>query len=382
MVETSFPDTLKAILLEISEEIRTELDPELILMAGSFGKGSWLYSKNMDLLSDIEIVFLRDRSWNKTDKERVVENLNEKYPYKIELKGFLLKKVKNKILTNYSLRNPGYLTLNFFDVFSDPEILFSRSALNLDLRSDQIPAWEAWRLFINRLAEHLEADTFSNYEMRSYGWMKIFESIGDAYCIVHGIYDKSIEKRHDLFTQELLERDEQLSKSCKNSWEIVHSAYSARRNHDLDTFQIDVSEGALNKYLLDWKDYLEGLLAKSEGINIDETLEFYSSYLANSELQNKYLDFSDGFNIPLSNSLKFILNRKKLGKPFRKKIVGFSWRHLILLAISSFFYEQQKREGYEITRSILGEFLDREFVADLHRDEIREQVLKYWKIIR
>ena len=116
MVKTSYPKEIQLFFNKLIEDVKEVLDPDYILIAGSFGKESWLFFED-ELLSDFEIVFVCKKRWSLTKKKLLVKALNKEYPYDISLKGHRLHKVHKKVISNYSSRNPGYVDLNFFDTF-------------------------------------------------------------------------------------------------------------------------------------------------------------------------------------------------------------------------------------------------------------------------
>ena len=146
MGKMSYPEEVQLFIAEVVFKIKKAIKPDFILIAGSFGKRSWLYSEG-ELTSDFEFIFIKKRAWSLKKKKTLQTALNNKYLYDISLKGYLLNKVKRKIVSNYSNRNPGYISLDFFDTFYNPTILFSKNkeALEVNVVIDDVPDWEAWR---------------------------------------------------------------------------------------------------------------------------------------------------------------------------------------------------------------------------------------------
>ena len=132
MEKTFFPSSLQPIFDDIVYQTKKSLDVDFILLAGSFSKCSWLFDKDA-LMSDIEIVFISNSKWSNQKKKKLVSELNNRHSYKIELKGFLRSRVEKKVITNYSISNPGYISLNFFDVFHNPNYLYKKSNDKLNI---------------------------------------------------------------------------------------------------------------------------------------------------------------------------------------------------------------------------------------------------------
>lgn len=386
MEKISYPKNIQLIFDEVVHLIKESLDPEFILLAGSFAKGSWLYSKK-ELISDIEIIFICNKKWPISLKNQLVEKLNKKYPYKIELKGFVKSKIDKKILSNYALKNPGFINLNFFDIFNKPVYLYKKkdSFLNINTSVDEIPDWEAWRLYVNRMGDLLKIDCDSNIELQTanYYWLKIFESTADAYCIVNNIYEKNISKRLIIFNKELLNTDKELHDICKNSFSIIKKALLARERHDLSVFDIDLSAHKRKEIINAWMNYFERKMGGQEKIIFDNKPDFYNNYLSNKSLQKKYLDFNNGLNILLSNSMKLIKNLNKLRYPFKFYVQDYSWRHIILLSVSSAFYEQSAgNKDFVETKKIARKILNQKKIENLKNDDFIRSILSYWKVIR
>ena len=383
----SYPKETQEFFVEIVEDIKKTLDPEYILIAGSFGKSSWLLDGDT-LLSDFEFEFICKKKWSLKKKKELLKKFNSIYPYEINLKGNLLSHVENKISTNYSNAFPGYVRLNFFDAFSDSQILYTKHNhdLKVDLSVDEIPAWEVWRLMVNRIGDilSLQVEPSPSQTLHNYYWLKIFESIGDAYLILNKSYEKNISRRHELWTKELIDSDSLLPNLCKDSFEIVASALDARNHHDINRFDdgiFDLSEK--NQMINSWLTYIEGKLLEKEGI-VCPNISFSKCYMQSKTIQNKYLEVNNLLAVPISNSIRLLPNYKALMKlNFRIHKMGTSWRHLILIVISELFKEQTAHmDSYVETKRILREVTSQKSLMGLSEKELIETVLKLWKIVR
>ena len=103
MVKISYPKEVQIFFDKVILEIKMVLDPDFIIIAGSFGKESWVYHKN-ELISDFEFVFISKKKWSFKRKNQLLKKLNHEYPFEISLKGYLLSKVTNKIISNKLFR--------------------------------------------------------------------------------------------------------------------------------------------------------------------------------------------------------------------------------------------------------------------------------------
>ena len=381
METTHYPRIIQLFFNEIVVKIKEALDPEIILVAGSFGKGSWLYFDDI-LLSDFEIVFICERRWSFKKKKSLLKSLNNEYPYEISLKGYLINKAKNKVISNYSSKNPGYISLDFFDVFNKPKYLYIKDGATLDINCDveEIPVWEAWRLYVNRMGDLFKLHTSQNIDKKtiSYYWLKIFESIADAYCIINRIYDKNISNRLTLFTDDLINNDNELNTICKESFGIIKQALIARNNHELSHFEINISDERLKLIINSWMNYFEKKLSEKEGMSLSNN--FKIEYLKSKTLQKKYLGFNYKFNFLVSNSIRLIYHPKLLNCNFKFYNQNCSWRHLILLIISSAFYECGTGKGnYNVTKKISHKLFRNNYITKLNNKKFEELILDYWK---
>lgn len=381
-----YPKEIQVFFNEVILKIRSVLDPDFIILAGSFGKESWLYSDGI-LLSDFEFVFVCEKRWSLKKKKLLLKKLNIDYPYDINLKGYLKQNINKKIISNYSFKNPGYISLDFFDTFNDPKFIFTKNdmVLDIDCLVEEIPIWEAWRLYVNRMGDLLRLGSVVNNDRNNidYIYLKVLESTADSYCIINGIYEKNISKRIDLFNQELVDNDQELSQNCKESFPFIQKALIARRDHDLSGFNDHLSAEELKIIVNSWMDYFEEKLTDQEGIGAHSRKDFYNNYLSTNGLQNKYLGFNYKFNKLASNGIRFIYHPFLVNTNFKWYSNNSSWRHVILLSVSSTFrFENNNDENQETTKSLMSHIIKKKHMSHLSNKEVVKLVLEYWKILR
>jgi len=386
MERTSFPKEIQLFFNEVIADIKISLNPDFIIVSGSFGKESWLYANNK-LISDFELVFICQKRWSLKKKKLLLKRLNEKYPYEISLKGHLKKNVEKKIVSNYSINNQGYLSLDFFDTFYDPKVLYAKGFKNFNLScsSIEIPSWEAWRLYVNRMGDLLELEINQNLSKQTinYYWLKIFESTADAYCIINNCYSKNIAERLEIFNKELIERDSDLTKYCKNSFPLIQKALYARFNHNLLLFETKIGFKELKLIINYWMIYFEKKLGIQEGIPYFNKNDFYNRYL-NSSLQEKYFGYNYKYNILISNMLSLLSNPNLINKKFNYLNHSVSWRHIILIVICySFYIENFKTtNNTSFLKEVLSKIISKQEIERLSKTEELALVLDYWKILR
>ena len=386
MEKISYPKEIQLFFNEIVKEVKNVLNPDYILIAGSFGKESWLYY-NEELISDFEFVFVCKNKWSLKKKSQLLKKLNIQFPYEISLKGFLLDKIQNRIISNYALKNTGYLSLDFFDAFSNPVVIYSRneSFLDINYRPDEIPVWEAWRLYVNRMGDLLKLESNKGYDKKTedYFWLKIFESTAGAYFIINKLYNKNISKRIEIFDNELIECDEGLDEICKDSLPIIRKALVARQKHDLSFFDIKIDITERKDIVSSWMNYIEKKLIDVELISSNDNHTFYEKYLDKVNIQQKYLGFSYRYNQFVSNIIRLAYHPKLLNSNFKFYNHRVSWRHIILLCISSTFNEERLNiEEFIESKKIASQIVRKKAINNLDREKFIEETLIYWKILR
>jgi len=383
MVRISYPDEIQEFFSEIIPEIVKILNPEYVLIAGSFAKESWLYNSDL-LISDFEFEFICKKKWSNQKKKSLLQELNNKYSYDIDLKGHILSNVKNKIFSNFSSKKTKYISLNFYDTFCQPQILYSKNNMpfNIKMNIDEVPTWEAWRLFTNRQGELLEYFFISNKKINEkYYWIKIFESIADAYLIINKKYEKNISKKISNFNKELIDNDIEVSDTCRNSYDNIHKSLKAREDHRLENYDINLSKEKMLLVVKSWAKYFENKLI--DGENMPHYKNFYTSYLMSETIQRKYVEFTNRFNIESSNLIRLIKHPGLISFNFKFYNLNISWRHIILLSISSMNDEfLNEKNEYRRTRSILNNILPKNTTNRLTNKELEIMVINYWKILR
>jgi hypothetical protein len=132
-----------------------------------------------------------------------------------------------------------------------------------------------------------------------------------------------------------------------------------------------------------WLQYIEGKVMEKEGI-ISSDISFSEAYLQNTTIQKKYLEVNNFLAVPISNSIRLLINYKALiSLNIKIYKMGISWRHLILIVISQLFKEQtEDKPNYVETKRILGLIKSEKSLMNLSEEELIETVLKLWKIVR
>ena len=387
MGKISYPDNISFIFDSIINRVKAELDPEYIIIAGSFGKGSWIYS-NAKLFSDFEFVFVKKKPWSLKKKKILLSNLNNEFEYDISLKGYLLNKVQKKIISNYSKKNLGYLSLDFFDTFKFPQILYSKNPGYSDLpllKVDEVPIWEAWRLLTNRLGDllylALNKSRLSKVK-NDYYWLKAFEASAEGYLLVKKLYSPNITKRINSFSKDMVIDDDELNSVCKNSYKLLENAMLARKHHDISLFNIsNLNQNKRNKIINAWASYIQNRMLISEEVNKNSNIN--KDYLTNKTLQNKYLETCFKNNIIWSNIIRLIRNPKLINKNFKFFQFANSWRHIILLTIASTFNEYSRNKlDFSESKKVLSIIENKKLIEPLENMFFVDFVLKKWKLLR
>ncbi len=381
----SYPPDIQIFIDKVIHQIKSVLNPEYIILCGSFGKGSWLYFEN-ELISDFEFVFVCNKKWSLKSKKSLLRSLNNQFQYDISLKGYVKSNVENKVLSNYSRKKSSYISLDFFDSFEQPKILYNKrnESLNIKLASSEIPIWEAWRLYVNRMGDllKLEFPQKQNPYTEDYYWLKIFESTADAFCIVNKIYYKNINKRIKVFKNGIIEHNYELNDTCKNSCNLIINALESRKNHNLSIFKIDIDNKQRKKIINSWMNYIEKKLSIQENL-IGDGDNFYLNYIKNKDLQKKYLEINNRFSLKFSNLIRLIYHPGLVNLNFKFYNQNDSWRHIILLSVSSTFKEQSLDfNKFNMSKFILSKILKLRNLKEQTNQEFIYSVLKHWKMLR
>lgn len=378
-----YPKEIQIFFDEVTARIQKVLNPELILVAGSFGKGSWLFC-DKKLISDFEFAFV-SKSWSPKKKKQLLKSLNLEYDYDIHLKGFLLSKVEKKIIFNYSFKKSNYISLDFFDTFYQPKVLYSKNSepLNLVLTANEIPIWEAWRLYVNRMGDILSLPKPKKKPQytNNYYWLKIFESTADIYLIINKKYIPNIDERIKSFEEVTDKNDENLDQICTKSIPLIKDALKARKEHNLEIFNISSLTNNEKCMIVNaWMNYIQEKLVLEEKLDLNKN--FYLSYTNNKNLQKKYLGIQSKNSILISNLIKLVLNPKLINKTFKFYNFNLSWRHLILLTISSIFLESNSNSNFVESRIIASKIFHLNEIKNHDSNSLIKLVSNYWKILR
>lgn len=382
MVLMSYPNSIRTTLNEVVDEIVTCLNPDYVIFAGSFGKNAWI-SDGEQLLSDFELVFICQHKWSLKTKRKLLKRLNSKHNIEISLKGYLTSNVERKIISNYSFSSLGYLNLDFFDTFNDIQYLYKRNknSLSISCESKEIPIWEAWRLLVNRIGALMEIELSGTIINEKYAWLKIYESIADAYLIVKGIYESNVSQRINLLNSIDFNIDSDLDEVTKKSKQILLSALKAREKHSLLSFKLDQSKKANFEALTSWLEYIQNVLAKKEFSKTEDS--FSLKYLKDNKIQKKYLGINENYAIILSNFIRLLTKVKLVNSEFKFYDFRISWRHVILLQMATLFMEiyDEKGRGYN-SHQVMKRLIRNKYTTELDKKDKMNTTLTYWKLLR
>jgi hypothetical protein len=382
------PVEVEAFVKETIDKIIDVLDPSHIMLAGSFGKDSYLFGDGV-LMSDFEFVFICDKRWSIKRKKKLLRELNKSSDYEINLKGYLEQKVLNQILSNYATKNPGYLSLEFFDTFSAPLLLYSKpkkKEFDLNLDQTDIPPWESWKLLVNRLVDVITLNPYDSEglsENAQYRLLKVYESFGDIYLMVKGLYVKNISERlrviRDLSSEDL-KRD--LSPGCTQTWRIIVSAMQARASHDLDLFRIS-SDHDYMEDINEWLKFTETQVFQFPDSLNKTRITGYLAYAENIKFQESFSELNYMLNNEISNLIRIVFSFRSLFGKVNLFNLRYNWQHLILISIVVFFLESQGRAtNFSQTRRVLSLFLNEKEVFAISDEELLSSLLSFWKLLR
>ena len=386
---TFLPVDINKILKFIIIELKKIANPSCIILSGSFGKFSWLYYSNY-CLSDLEITFISEKIWSFRKKKSLLKHLKKKFNIEVHIKGYLENQIRKKIFSNYANRYKGYISLNFYDTFFSPTIVYKVKE-NLDwlpcISISEVPIWEAWRLFTNRIAEILDNELSNiNKEenLASYNYLKAFESAFDSYLIIRRKYDPKLEKRIALLNQLNFEQIEKKEIIRSKSFKIIKRALISRQFHKLENFKIEeLTEKERKITLLYWLEYIQNEMLISEGIIPELNGSKSLQYIRDKKINNKYLETTLRNNILPSNILRLVKNPSLIMHGLIFKIFLTSWRHLILMTINTIFTELVL-EVTELpkTRILMEYLLGNKTINNLTSDDLLKRIILYWKLLK
>lgn len=342
---TKFPQIAQKAISEAIDELTHTFDPEYILLGGSFGKGDWIKDKNGKLLSDFEIIFINKKSWNRKKAKKIAHNLKEKYKLDFSIAGYSKKRVLKKQPGNLCFGNPGYITLNYFDAIKEDNVIYKKNkpAFKLpETNLNEVPMWEAWRLFVNRFGDLLKIFIDKNISKTEvdYYWQKAFQAAADTLLISISKYESNISDRYNNWREVRLNQ-KKIGLNIPDYFLIpLEASLKARLYNSLKIFSTDYysfSDKEKIEIILFYFDRIEKKMFEKEGLE----KKTYKEYLSNKSLINKYSNFYIGNKISnlYSNILSLVIYRKQLCKKFKYYKINEAWRHIYLISIMTLFRE-------------------------------------------
>jgi hypothetical protein len=340
-------------------------------------------------LSDLEITFVSKDIWSNSKKLKILKDLQKDSEFDIHLKGFLLKKIQNKQITNYSSNYRGYVTLDFYDWFKKPVFVYKKDDFselqNFDMSNSELPVWEAWKLIINRLGDLLDFTSRDNHIERDeikfdYLLLKVYYAIADACLIINHKYSLLINEKERKFEEWTNDNIKTLTIQQINSLHLITAALQSRKEHDLRIF---ANQKTKNLDILDWITYFFRIMLEKENINPTFPIIDSISYLNKRTLMQKYLETSFSENIIFSNILRLYKAPKLSYKIRLNSFFLISLKHWILILIQMVFLEYSKNEGsYKNSKALFFKMFKTKNIYNLNDDTFVKEIILFWKSYR
>lgn len=366
---TKFPEIAQQAITDAIEELIQAFDPEYILLGGSFGKGDWLEEDDGNLLSDIEIIFINDKHWNRKKSKNIALYLTRKYQFDFSLSGYSKKRVLYKQPGNLSFGNPGYITLTYFDTIRNKNIIYKKFNTPLLLPStsiNEVPLWEVWRLYINRLGDYLyEYFNDNKNEIQQVFYLfKIIQSAADTLLISLKLYSPDIKTRYKNILKIYSNPENyDLSDAPTIYIRILEIVLATRKNHSLKIFRSQLSriKDIQNEIIIFWLNRLEKEMTTQPTRNYTQ----FFLYKENS--------------IIYSNVIKLIITKNLWNIKFKIFKLNINWRQIVLLSVSSLYKEVVSNKiEYNETFKIINKIV----CLQQTNHEIVKNVICYWKLLR
>lgn len=383
---TRYPEIAIRAIFEARDNLISLVDPECILLGGSFGKASWLMDEEGSLLSDFEIIFIINKHWRRKKIKKLEKKMEYKYKQKFCISGFTKRSILNKLPNNFSWKYPGYLTLNFYDSIREKNIIYRRRKTRItipEIESSEIPMWETWRLFVNRIGDILKffCNDDINISEKNYLWQKVFQTIADTILLSINKYTPNISNRYQFWQEVFANQDKYDLTIPTEYYKIVASSLKARINNSITTFSKRIrslKDLQKLKIILFFYNSIEKQMFLEEKV-----ADFkYNTYLHNMKLINKYSKFY--LNIKLSNVysnlLYFLLYNISLGKHLNIFSIKIPRRHITYLSVVMLFKELNENSiNFQKTRILMCKIYKREHVYSLDKNKLLNLVISNWK---
>ena len=282
---------IDGIMNRITREIIFHLNPESIILIGSFGKGEATVileeGGNLKFLSDFEIVVI-SRSYllrsNFKKIERLAADISRKTSLEIDISGITL--------SLYSLFPPLFRTLKptigNYDLKYGSRLIYGKNYLDQipDFKAENIPLWEGIRLLFNRMSAALKHFPRNNSLTPEsiFQTYKVVLACQDVLLLSTGNYHASYAVRNrmlqELFPKHFSELGKKLPRFLSLTIEATECKLEGRISlQDVAKLWFDVAE-ICNKIF-------RYVIKKNMGMEFSDYLEFQEKYLRNSELNGR-----------------------------------------------------------------------------------------------
>jgi hypothetical protein len=383
---TKFSEFIRMAISEAREALIEAFDPDYVLLGGSLGKGDWIEDDSGKLLSDFEIIFISSKNWSRKEAQRIASDLSEKFSAKFHTTGYSKKRILKKQPSNLCFGSPGYVTWTYFDSIKSDNVVYSSPDSTFGLPStsvEEVPAWEAWKLFVNRIGDLLQlcVDAKVHEREADYIWLRTFQAAADTLLYSLDMYVPDISERYKNW-QSVYRKPERFGLVIPRKFlALPDASLRSRKEHKLNHFVEEskhYSKEEMQKITLYFLERIEKTMFEEEGFSEVS----YEAYIANKPVINKYSGLYFGRRLSnIYSNLFLLLFGKPLGKFYRRFALHKPWRHISLLSISALFKEIHRNES-EIsnTRKLIGSVYKN--IHSLDDKRLIPLILSHWEILR
>lgn len=187
----------------IMESTLKHIQPQAILLAGSFGRGEgsvYLNSEGPKFISDYEVCLVSSNPAARMKVDLISQEVKDKIPTEVSLFWNSPARIVNNRSRNLSFGKP-QASIGIYELKAGSMIIYGSFDLSINpIDPSTLPVSEGIRLIINRMMGVVEAwNDQSPPEVRSATLIKLILACGDALLIRNGKYHFSYQERANRF---------------------------------------------------------------------------------------------------------------------------------------------------------------------------------------
>lgn len=187
----------------IMDSTLKHIQPQAILLAGSFGRGEgsiYMEGDNPHFISDYEVCIVSSNPRARFEVDRILHDVKDKIPTEVSLFWNSPARIINNRSRNVSFGKP-QASIGIYELKAGAMIIYGSFDLSINpIDPSTLPLSEGIRLIINRMMGVVEAwNLNSPAEIRKATLIKLLLACGDALLIRNGKYHFSYQERANRF---------------------------------------------------------------------------------------------------------------------------------------------------------------------------------------